>query len=232
MAQHAKFSLSGSKRRYACPGSTVLEQPFPDTSNKYSADGTAMHEVARWCLTEHRRADLRIGQDIKVSEDGEPPEYVEFTDDMADLVQGYVDTVRMLGVDNLKFVEQRVDVSSITGIADQFGTLDFGYLDLRQGELGVIDLKTGYRPVSPVGNTQIMLYALGLLKHLVDGNLLAQREAAGAQAQPEAAGVAPAVQPNADDDGSRELGVVAGDAVQTAQDAQDQVHLEAEDDLW
>lgn len=231
MSQHAKHSLSGSKRRYACPGSVVMELPFPDTSNKSSAAGTCMHIVAAWCLTEHRRADLRIGDLINVSTNPLLPEYVEFDDDMAELTQGYVDTVRRLGIDNLMLIEQRVDVSVFTAMADQFGTADCIILDRRAGELMVIDLKTGYRPVSPVNNTQLMLYGLGALKLLVDGNLLTQREAdrPAAKAQASAAGTVPE---DADDDGQPDPGVVAGDAVQAGANAQDQVSVEDGDDLW
>jgi hypothetical protein len=229
MAAHAKHSLSGSKRRYACPGSPTLEAPFPDTGSKAADSGTAMHIVAAWCLTEHRRADLRIADMINVADEDEPPEYVEFTDDMAELTQGYVDTVRALGIENLMLIEQRVDVSEITGVAEQFGTADCIIFDRRAGELMVIDLKTGYRPVSPVDNTQLQLYALGALKHLLDGNLLAQRQAAGQAAQAQAAGAAPAVPAHADDDGQRDAGVVA--EVNPTQGAAGQTQ-EVEDELW
>ena len=231
MAQHAKHSLSGSKRRYACPGSVVMELPFPDTSSKSSAAGTCMHLVAAWCLTEHRRADLRIGELINISNDPLLPEYVEFDDDMAELTQGYVDTVRRLGIDNLMLIEQKVDVSIFTAIADQFGTADCVILDRKAGELMVIDLKTGYRPVSPVDNTQLMLYGLGALKLLVDGNLLTQREAARPTTEAQAS-VAATVRPDANDNGQPDLGVVADDALQAGTAAQDQVPVEDGDDLW
>ena len=230
MAAHAKHSLSGSKRRYACPGSVTLEAPFPDTGNKSSNDGTAMHDVAAWCLTEHRRADQRIGDLIRVGGTDALPEYVEFTDDMAELTQGYVDTVRVLGIDNLMLIEQRVDVSDFTGVADQFGTADCIILDKRAGELMVIDLKTGYRPVSPVDNTQLMLYALGALDLLFkNGNLLDQRQANRPPAEAQAAGDAPAVPAHADDDGQRDPGLVgaAHDALGGTAQAQ-----EEENDLW
>jgi hypothetical protein len=229
MAAHAKHSLSGSKRRYACPGSPTMEAPFPDSSTKSAANGTAMHLVAAWCLTEHRRADLRIAEMINVTDEDEPPEYVEFSDDMAELTQGYVDTVRALGIENLMLIEQRVDVSEITGVADQFGTADCIIFDRRAGELMVIDLKTGYRPVSPVDNTQLQLYALGALKLLLDGNLLAQRQAAGQAAQANAPGVAPAVPAHADADGQPDPGVVGGGELAPGEAGQTQ---EVEDELW
>ena len=209
MAHHS-HSLSGSKRRYTCPGSVSMEAPFPDTGSRASNDGTAMHEVAAWCLTQGRRAEERIGQTVMVAEG----EYVDFDDDMAELVQGYVDTIRAMGEGHQVLIEQRVDVSPITSIVDQFGTADC--IIVAGDELMVIDLKTGYRPVSPVDNTQLQLYALGALNLLYGKN----------QTQ----GVAPAVRPNADDDGQPDAGVVDGDALQATAGAEAQ---EGDlDELW
>ncbi len=153
----------------ACPGSVTLEAPFPDTSSAYSDDGTAMHAVAAWCLIEHRRAHLRIGQHIPVHHESEQPRYVEFTDDMAGLTQDYVDTVRVLGIGNLLQVEQRVDFSAFVGVADQFGTADAIIWNDRDGELMLVDLKTGYKFVDAEENSQLLCYALGALKQIVEG---------------------------------------------------------------
>lgn len=166
---HARLSPSGSKRWFACPGSVALEAPFPDTASTFSDDGTAMHTVAAWCLTEHRRAHLRIEQEIAVHDEGQPPRYVTFTEDMADLVQGYVDTVRMLGIGSLLQVEQRVNFSPFVGVAGQFGTADAIIWNDRDGELMLVDLKTGYKFVDAEENSQLLCYALGALKQIVEG---------------------------------------------------------------
>ncbi len=166
---HARLSPSGSKRWMACPGSVALEAPFPDTSSTYSDDGTAMHTVAAWCLTEHRRAQSRVEQQIPVHDAGQPPRYVTFTDDMAAVVQDYVDTVRMLALGNVLQIEQRVDFSPFVGAADQFGTADAIVWNARDGELLLVDLKTGYRFVDAEENSQLLCYALGALKQIVEG---------------------------------------------------------------
>lgn len=168
MTEHAKLSPSGSKRWFACPGSLVLEAPIPNKSSTYSDDGTAMHDVAARCLTEHWRATKYVGQDIPVNAKHEEPRYVEFTDEMADLVQGYVDTVRKIGIGHRMLVETRVDFSEFVQIEGQFGTADCIIVDLDQHELGVYDLKTGHTPVTVPGNTQAMFYALGALRKLLD----------------------------------------------------------------
>ena len=168
MTAHAKLSPSGSKRWFACPGSLVLEAPIPNKSNTYSDDGTAMHHVAALCLTEHWRASKYVGQDIPVNAKHEEPRFVEFTDDMADLVQGYVDTVRKIGIGNRMLVETRVDFSEFVQIEGQFGTADCIIWHEQDGELGVYDLKTGHTPVTVERNTQAMFYALGALRYLMD----------------------------------------------------------------
>lgn len=165
---HARLSPSGSKKWLACPGSITLEASIPNTGNKYSEEGTAMHEVAAWCLTEHHPASKRIGDYIVVSTAGEPERKVKFTEDMADLTQGYVDTIRQLGVGNTLLVEQRVEFSEFVQVPNQFGTADAIVLDDREGEIAVYDLKTGRTPVDVVKNTQLMFYALGALALLRD----------------------------------------------------------------
>jgi hypothetical protein len=168
---HARLSPSGSKKWFACSGSITLEEPIPNVATTYSDDGTCMHEVAAWCLTEHRRAKQRIGDYVAVSRPGEEPvRKVQFTEDMADLVQGYVDAMRLCSIGNAYWVEQRVDFSEFCGVPGQFGTADFIVFNDRDGELAVYDLKTGYTPVEVEGNSQLMTYALGTLAKLRDGD--------------------------------------------------------------
>lgn len=168
MTQHAKLSPSGSKRWFACPGSLVLEAPIPNRANTYSDDGTAMHTLAALCLTEHRRATHWVGQDFAVEAPGEPERLVTITDDMAELVQGYVDTVRVFGIGNETMVEQRVDFSQFVQLPDQFGTADAIVIDDRAGEVIIVDLKTGHTPVVVEENTQMLLYALGVVAKLTE----------------------------------------------------------------
>lgn len=169
--EHARLSPSGSKKWWACPGSITLEAPIPNKPNKYSDEGTAMHDIAARCLTQHYRAVKWVGESVLVSTAGEEPRYVEFDDDMADLTQGYVDTVRAMAIGYTPLIEQRVDFSEFVGVPGQFGTLDFGLHYHDQGELCLADLKTGRTPVKVEGNSQMMLYALGLLRMLLDNDL-------------------------------------------------------------
>lgn len=171
MTAHAKYSPSGSKKLFACPGSLVLEAAYPNKSNEHSDAGTAMHDLAAWHFTTHRLVANRIGDYITVSRPGEPERKVKATEEMADLVQEYTDVVRRAVTIGNYWVEQRVDFSEFVGVEGQFGTADVIALDeVTKGvfELIVMDLKTGYHPVEVEGNTQLMIYALGALAWLRD----------------------------------------------------------------
>src|SRR5665213_2071349 len=165
--QHARLSPSGSHRWLKCAGSIVLESAFPNESNQYSDDGTAMHNIASFCLVDGDYATDLIGKQIKVSDETEPRRTVLFTQDHAETVNDYIDTIRALTVDRELHVEQRVEFSEYVGVPDQFGTMDAQWLnpleDPTTHELCICDLKTGFRFVPIEGNTQLMLYALGCL---------------------------------------------------------------------
>lgn len=165
-AEHAKLSPSSSKKWFACPGSITLERDIPSTPSTHSDDGTAMHWVAAECLWVGLDAFSYVGLPITVSGKNEPERKVEFTAEMADLTQGYVDTVRKLAEGKTLMVEQRVEFSEFVGVPDQFGTADA--ILLGGDELMLIDLKTGHTPVLVDGNSQLMIYALGALKKLMD----------------------------------------------------------------
>jgi hypothetical protein len=167
--QHARLSPSASKGWLKCAGRIALESAYPNTANGASDDGTAMHTVAKMCLTEHWRATKAIGTLVPVHAPGELTRTVKFTEEMAELTQGYVDTVRALGIGNLMLIEHRVDFSEYVGVPGQFGTADcIVLIPLDEGgyELFVIDLKTGWVKVDPENNSQGMLYALGAYAEL------------------------------------------------------------------
>lgn len=159
MAEHAILSASGSSRWLACPGSIALSHGLEDTAGQSARDGTAMHEVAAYCLTDNMDASAYTGRIIEV--DGDK---IEFTSDMAELVQVYVDTIRNLveTTGGTLLVEQRVDYSAVLGVQDSFGTADA--IILAGDVIYVIDLKTGQREVSAEDNSQLKLYALGALE--------------------------------------------------------------------
>jgi hypothetical protein len=171
--EHADFmSPSSSKKLFACPGSRVLERDFPNKSSTYSDDGTAMHAIAARVLTTSGTvAEQYVHELVPVHYKTEPPRYVRFTSDMADMVDEYVTTLRAIAAGEPILVEQRVNFSEFIGVPNQFGTLDAGIHFLMEGEIFIGDLKTGHTPVEVEENSQLMLYGLGFLRRLLDNDL-------------------------------------------------------------
>jgi hypothetical protein len=154
----------------------TLERGLPDIPNEHSDEGTACHDVAAWCLKEHRRAAARVGDYIVVSHGTEDERKVRFDDEMAEWVQGYVDCVRFLAIGHEYAVEQRLEFSQFVGLANQFGTTDFAFFNDREGELNVVDAKFGHVPVDVKRNPQLMIYALGTLAQMYEQAMLAAGE--------------------------------------------------------
>jgi len=158
MADHARLSPSAAHRWMRCAGSLRMEAAVPDPSSSFADEGTAAHAVAALALTEILPASAYVGRLIPMAA-GEP---VEVTDDMAEYVQTYVDTVRQYAQGHELLVEQKVDFSAHVGQPEQFGTCDAVVLTADGQEIIVIDLKFGRGvKVEACANEQLMLYALG-----------------------------------------------------------------------
>jgi hypothetical protein len=154
MAAHAKLSASGSHRWLACPASVTAEQGLPEIRSSFANEGTAAHELAEIVLRTQDDCAPWIGSVL-------PETKWTVDQEMADYVQQYVDYAReqMSHARNaFAAFEVRVDFSD--WIPGGFGTCDA--LIISGDTAHIIDLKYGKGvPVSPVENTQAMLYALG-----------------------------------------------------------------------
>lgn len=177
---HARLGPSGAKKWMACPGSIVLESVFPNNSNKYADEGTACHDIGARCLISGQRASAYVGEYVPVHHEPEARRTVLFDEDMAELVQTYVDAVTArldASPTATLWVETRVETSEWLGVPDQFGTADVATLDVYRGpdampgdvELGIDDAKFGRTPVDVEDNPQLMLYALGFITALMSG---------------------------------------------------------------
>ena len=159
---HALLAPSSAHRWIECPGSVVLSKDIPETTSEYAEEGTFAHAVAAHCLN-NPDFELSAGFVLTYEDNG-----VEINrsvpEDMVEPVLTYVNTVRYMtdGATDIQF-EQRIDLSDVLGIPEQFGTSDV--IAIVGNELQIHDLKYGKGvKVFADKNWQLILYALGALE--------------------------------------------------------------------
>lgn len=180
MTDHAILSASGASGWMRCYGKLAMEKGLPESSSKYADEGTAAHAVAEMSLLQEQDAAAFVGRIIVARPavtqiiEGElveikPEVRVECTEEMAEAVQVYLDTVRAIPGDHV--VEQKVDYSRYLFDEGQmaegmtaFGTSDFTSVIEADREIVVVDYKHGRGvAVSAEENEQEQLYALGAI---------------------------------------------------------------------
>lgn len=159
--KHALLSPSKAVRWLSCPGSIALESTVPRRHSSSAAEeGTTAHELAEICLT---------------TCDACPAAYIgtamtngwEVTEDMAVDVAKYVDFVKGLACSkgDVILVEQKLDISWLTGEDDAEGTADA--VVMVPDELIVVDLKFGKgHVVEAEDNPQLIIYALAARRQM------------------------------------------------------------------
>lgn len=180
--EHALLSPSSAYTWIECAASTAAQIGQPDESSEYADEGTAAHELAKWCLTADEDAEQYIGTVIPVGrveigldeESGEvitePRRTFEVDEEMAAYVQLYVDGVRervealeLAGAEVTLLVEQRLSIEHITGEPGAKGTSDCVIIAVwpdGRAEIEVRDLKYGRGvAVQAERNYQAMIYA-------------------------------------------------------------------------
>lgn len=179
--EHALLSPSSAYTWIECGASTAAQIGQPDESSEYADEGTAAHELAKWCLESVLDAELFLGTIIPVGtvtrrdeESGElitePRRSFEVDEEMAAYVQLYIDGVRervealeLAGAEVTLLVEQRLSIEHITGEAGAKGTSDCVIIAVwpdGRAEIEVRDLKYGRGvAVQAERNYQAMIYA-------------------------------------------------------------------------
>ncbi|RQT43140.1 DUF2800 domain-containing protein [Burkholderia cepacia] len=179
--EHALLSPSSAYTWIECAASTAAQIGQPDESSEYADEGTAAHELAKWCLESVLDAESFLGTVIPVGtvarrdeESGElitePRRTFEVDEEMAGYVQLYVDGVRervaaleLAGAEVTLLVEQRLSIEHITGEPGAKGTSDCVIIALwpdGRAEIEVRDLKYGRGvAVDAERNYQAMIYA-------------------------------------------------------------------------
>ncbi|MCA8214504.1 DUF2800 domain-containing protein [Burkholderia cepacia] len=179
--EHALLSPSSAYTWIECAASTAAQIGQPDESSEYADEGTAAHELAKWCLQQRRYADEFIGTVIPVGtvtrrdeESGElitePRRTFEVDEEMAAYVDMYVTEIhdretllKAAGAEVTLLVEQRLSIEHITGEPGAKGTSDCVIIAVwpnGRAEIEVRDLKYGRGvAVDAERNYQAMIYA-------------------------------------------------------------------------
>lgn len=180
--EHSEWGASGAYRWMTCPGSVALSRGRPNVSSIYAEEGTVAHSIGEACLlADHRNPVDFVGQTLK----GKVLE-IEVTDEMADAVTVYVNTVRTdrLLLGGKLMVEQAFDLSKIAqhlpGAPKLYGRNDAKLFVESDGHLILYDYKHGKGHAVDVAwieqlpngqtiqryNPQLLYYALGaVLEH-------------------------------------------------------------------
>lgn len=163
---HARLSPSASSCWLHCAGSINFIDALGDDEGQEgdaAAEGTILHSVMEDCLRQNVEAYEFIGETRREERAGFELLITEAHADMCQLGLDYIDSIP-----GKIFIENWVDLSR--WMPGQGGTLDLAFLGKK--EIVIWDNKFGYLPVSPVENTQLMLYALGfwdnVARHLTD----------------------------------------------------------------
>lgn len=151
---HALLSASGSHRWMACPPSARLEECCQNKESDAAKEGTVAHELCEL------KVKIQLGEDVSMSEYEALKENPLFTKEMDACTNIYADYCIDTAKEEkgLPLIEVELDLSSY--IPEGFGTVDC--VIVSEDTLHVIDFKYGRGvEVSPVENSQLMIYALG-----------------------------------------------------------------------
>ena len=148
---HSWFPPSSAYRSIRCPGSikAIAALNNPDTSNKHAEMGTECHDAMCWAVdmndTEWDRTRFT-----------DPDNQIEACEIAYAALQQLVTNFKP----DKMLLEHRV---TLLDHSDIFGTVDVILYNSVTRKLVIVDYKFGYNEVDPVGNEQLMTYALGAL---------------------------------------------------------------------
>lgn len=164
MSAHARLAPSASHRWLNCSGSVDAASRYPDPPGEAAMEGTAAHWLLEQCLTSTANPIDFLGRTIVVRQDHIERKFI-VTQDMARDVAIGVDYMReVVKQPGWSGVETKVDLSFLE--VGMFGTCD-AWHSSTDGELTIVDFKYGHGDISPIENSQLSLYACGVLPYAI-----------------------------------------------------------------
>jgi Protein of unknown function (DUF2800) len=169
MTDHARLAPSASHRWLNCTESVNTAARYSDQQSVEAAEGTAAHWVLEQCLAQGGNPKDFVGRTIVVRENHLERKFVVDKDMASDVAIG-VDYMRdVVKQSGWSGVETRVDLSFLD--PEMFGTCDIWHVS-QDLTLTLPDFKYGHGDVSPIENTQEMLYACGIVNMIYRGILM------------------------------------------------------------
>lgn len=162
---HALLSPSGSHRWMHCTPSARLEENLPESTSPAAQEGTVAHELAEYALEAYLKGkytplldDLPTPKHIAANQYYSPEMDKYVTDYVC-----YVCDIYELGEKAEMSIERKFDLTSY--VPECFGSCDCDIIG--EKVLNIIDLKYGKGvQVDAKDNSQLMMYALGVLRTL------------------------------------------------------------------
>lgn len=162
---HALLSPSGSHRWMHCTPSARLEENLPDSASSAAEEGTVAHELAEYALEKYIN-----GEYMPLLDELPTPKHIAasqyYSSEMDKYVSDYVCYVCDIfekAESAEMHIERKFDLTSY--VPECFGSCDCDIVGKKV--LNIIDLKYGKGvPVDAKDNSQLMMYALGVLRTL------------------------------------------------------------------
>lgn len=159
---HSVYSPSGAEMTTTCEESLVLNALAEDDTSYEAAEGTVAHSMAELWIKSGERPDHLVGTTEELAGFEIP-----IDDEMLSFVGDFVDDCfEDAKTADHTFSEGHVDVSDLTPIPDQGGTMDFCAMWWQA--MKIKDLKYGKEPVfawyidEAKPNLQLVIYAWGI----------------------------------------------------------------------
>ena len=162
---HALLSPSGSHRWMHCTPSARLEENMPESTSSAAEEGTVAHELAEYALEKYIS-----GEYMPLLDELPTPKHIAespyYSPEMDKYVSDYVCYVcdifeKVEGAE--MHIERKFDLTSY--VPECFGSCDCDIVGKKV--LNIIDLKYGKGvQVDAKDNSQLMMYALGVLRTL------------------------------------------------------------------